>query len=74
MGLCLIQINLAEAEYNLGQLQQRAWIAAHEGNAEQALQLTSATKPSTERPVSPSADRGRPRRLVGCGIILPENF
>ncbi|TMA18446.1 MAG: hypothetical protein E6J88_19360 [Deltaproteobacteria bacterium] len=71
MALCLIQINLAEAEYNLGQwdaakarlrnlelsawshsicraglLLQRAWIAAHEGDAATALDLCGCTRPA----------------------------
>ena len=69
-GLALIQINLAEADYNLGRwdeakarvdpierscsaypitwaglLVQRAWIAAHQGRAAEALALCDAVKP-----------------------------
>jgi tetratricopeptide (TPR) repeat protein len=69
-GLALIQINLAEADYNLGRwddakrrldpldaecsrhritraglLVQRAWIAAHQGRATEALELCAAVKP-----------------------------
>jgi hypothetical protein len=70
LGLVLIQINLAEAEYNLGRwadaerrlhrlelaawpfpitraglTQQRAWIAAHHGRAEEAMGLCESMKP-----------------------------
>jgi tetratricopeptide (TPR) repeat protein len=70
LGLAMGQINLAEAEYNLGRweaaearlrpldracrrhpmtraglLQQRAWIAAHRGRADEALALVGSIKP-----------------------------
>jgi hypothetical protein len=70
LALVLIQINLAEAEYNLGRweeaerrlrrldlacwcfpiaraglLQQRAWMAAHQGLAAEALELCASVKP-----------------------------
>jgi tetratricopeptide (TPR) repeat protein len=70
LALSLIQINLAEADYNLGRwdaaeerlrhlelacwffpiaraglLQQRAWIAAHRGRADEALELCASVKP-----------------------------
>jgi len=69
--LVLCQINLAEAEYNLGRwdaaearlrpldlasgafdvtraglLQQRAWIAAHRGRADEALELCARVRPT----------------------------